>query len=110
MNTFFTSDTHWGHKNIIKFCSRPYASVEEMDEAMITNWNDRVRPGDTVYHLGDFTFYRREDQQRRIIDSLNGNIKLILGNHDDDLVYLPSKITIIPTLAKAKFDGISFEL
>ena len=81
MNTFFTSDQHWGHKNIIKYCERPFDSVEEMDEAMIANWNSVVGKHDEVFHLGDFSFLTRKDAltlRRR----LNGNICLLLGNHD----------------------------
>lgn len=51
---FFTSDTHFGHVNIILYCNRPFASVLEMNEQVIARWNDRVGPRDTVYHLGDF--------------------------------------------------------
>ena len=53
MNTFFTSDTHFGHNNIIEYCKRPYTSVEEMDAALEKNWNEVVKPDDLVYHLGD---------------------------------------------------------
>ena len=49
---YFTADTHFGHYNVIRFCDRPFASAEEMDEAMIQNWNDRVTGNDTVYILG----------------------------------------------------------
>jgi len=51
---FFTSDTHFNHVNIIKYCSRPFSSVEEMNREMIARWNSVVGPEDTVFHLGDF--------------------------------------------------------
>ena len=53
---YFTADTHFGHYNVIRFCDRPFASAEEMDKAMIQNWNDRVTGNDTVYILGDMFF------------------------------------------------------
>ena len=51
---FFTSDHHFGHQNIIRHCQRPFGGAAEMDEELIRRWNERVRPGDEVYHLGDF--------------------------------------------------------
>ena len=59
METFFTSDHHFGHRRIIDYCGRPYAHVDEMDEALIANWNARVGHSDVVYHLGDFTLKTR---------------------------------------------------
>jgi hypothetical protein len=53
-NIYFTADTHFNHANIISFCQRPFASVAEMNEALIAKWNARVGEGDLVYHLGDF--------------------------------------------------------
>ena len=82
MNYWFTADTHFGHKNIIKYTDRPFGSVEEMDEALIANWNARVAPDDEVYHLGDFAL-NSPAQCRKIIDRLNGKIHLIRGNHDN---------------------------
>ena len=53
---YFTADLHLGHANIIGHCGRPFASVEEMDRVLLQNWNDRVRPTDAVYILGDLIF------------------------------------------------------
>jgi len=78
-NIWFTSDTHYGHANIIRFCERPFATKEEMDEALIERFNECVKPGDTVYHLGDFSFAR---DPALVFRRLNGNKHLILGNHD----------------------------
>ena len=51
---FFTSDTHFGHSNIIKFCNRPFKNAEEMDRVLIENWNNKVPEDGLVFHLGDF--------------------------------------------------------
>ena len=77
---FFTSDTHFGHENVIRFCDRPFATVEEMDEALIKNWNDRVTNNDTVYILGDMFFRSKNPEQ--ILRRLKGKKRLIVGNHD----------------------------
>lgn len=53
-----------------------------MDETLINNWNSIVQPDDTIYHLGDFGFYRDSDKLRQVFDRLNGSKHLILGNHD----------------------------
>jgi calcineurin-like phosphoesterase family protein len=78
---FFTSDTHFGHENIIKFCNRPYANANEMNEALINNWNRVVGPDDTIFHLGDFAF-GGSYLWNNMLDRLNGHIHLIIGNHD----------------------------
>lgn len=81
---WFTSDTHFGHGNIIKFCNRPFSSVEEMDEVLIERWNARVKPNDTVWHLGDFSFYKSYEKLNEVFNRLNGNKYLVCGNHDYD--------------------------
>lgn len=82
---YLTSDTHFGHANIIKYCNRPFASASEMDRKLIENWNSVVTQQDTVYHLGDFGFYRSDDEFANIINRLNGNKFIIFGNHDKQL-------------------------
>lgn len=81
MNIFFTSDHHFGHANVIVYTKRPFTSIEEMDEALVENWNRSVRPGDSVYHLGDFAFLK-PDAVPALIKRLHGQIHLIRGNHD----------------------------
>lgn len=78
---FFTSDTHFGHKNIIDFCHRPYRDENHMNECLINNWNAVVNKDDFVFHLGDFAI---GDSKLWIntLKRLNGNIILIQGNHD----------------------------
>jgi len=78
---FYTADTHFGHEAIIGHCSRPFASVPEMDRYLIDRWNDVVRDGDLVYHLGDFAFADAE-YASWVFHQLNGRKILILGNHD----------------------------
>ena len=78
---FVTSDTHFFHANIIKYCNRPWSSAEEMNEGMIANWNNVVGSDDIVIHLGDFCFGGRQKVES-VFNRLNGNIDLVLGNHD----------------------------
>ena len=78
---YFTSDLHFGHANIIRFCNRPYENVEEMDRALIENWNSVIDKDDTVYVLGDVFFCKFNDALK-IMDQLNGHKNLVYGNHD----------------------------
>ena len=79
--TYLVSDTHFNHSNIIKYCSRPFSNIEEMNKVIIDNWNNIVDKEDTVYHLGDFGFGTKEEL-KEIFDKLNGKKYLIMGNHD----------------------------
>lgn len=78
---FFTSDTHFNHKNILAYCSRPFDSIEKMNEAIIANWNNKVPVDGIVFHCGDFALGGSE-AWHKILSRLNGQIHLILGNHD----------------------------
>ena len=82
VNIWFTSDTHFNHNNIIRFCNRPWNTVEEMDKALIENWNSVVKPDDIVFHLGDFAF-APNSKWKTLLQALNGKIYLIVGNHDE---------------------------
>jgi len=79
MTTYFTSDTHFGHK----LCAdkRGYDAVTDMDLDIARIWNAIVGPKDTVWHLGDFSFHSR-GRHRELVQELNGSIHLVLGNHD----------------------------
>ena len=78
---FFTSDTHFSHENIIKYCKRPFANITENDEEIIRRWNEKVPEDGIVFHLGDVAF---GDPERvdNILERLNGTIYLVIGNHD----------------------------
>lgn len=78
---WLTSDTHFGHENILRYCDRPFGSIEEHDDALISNWNQVVQSGDVVIHLGDF-MYRSDRTWGYFLSKLHGDIYLIQGNHD----------------------------
>lgn len=66
---FYIADMHFGHKNVIRYDNRPFDSIEEMDKAMITLWNETVGDNDVVYILGDFSWYK-EERQHLFLDVL----------------------------------------
>lgn len=81
-NIFLTSDHHFGHKNILKFCpNRPFNTIEAMNEGLIERHNEVVQPNDDIYFLGDFAFMDAR-QVMNILRRLNGNKHYIFGNHD----------------------------
>jgi len=80
MKIWFTSDHHFGHANIIKYCNRPFNSVGHMNAIMEDIWNSTIKPDDLVYYLGDFAMNPRAVSE--ILRNLNGKKILIPGNHD----------------------------
>lgn len=78
---YFTSDTHFNHSNIIKYCNRPFNNINNMNNTIINNWNNTVKSDDIVYHLGDFCL-SSDEEIKNIFNKLNGHIILIRGNHD----------------------------
>ena len=89
---FITSDTHFGHYNIINYCNRPFKDLNHMDETLIRNWNERIKPNDSVIFAGDFSFKNssggKEGEGSKINTSfdylkrLNGKLVMLKGNHD----------------------------
>lgn len=79
MTIWFISDTHFGHSNIIKYCNRPFNTIEDMNNCLIDNINKTVKKEDVLYHLGDFCFGDAEQYRTRLKCD---NIHIILGNHD----------------------------
>lgn len=78
---WFTSDLHFGHANIIELCNRPFDSIQHMNDMLVENWNNNVSANDTVYVVGDFAMGIIADNLP-IAQRLNGDKRLILGNHD----------------------------
>ena len=83
MKVFMISDTHFGDERILRYENRPFSSVEEMDKAIIENWNQVVGEEDTVFHLGDVSSYDPE-RNKEILSSLHGKKILVMGNHDQN--------------------------
>ena len=82
---WYASDHHFDHAKIIEYQTRPFSSLEEMNETMIARWNEVVKPQDHVWHLGDLTTHRKiHTIKYRILDRLNGHKRLLMGNHDLD--------------------------
>jgi calcineurin-like phosphoesterase family protein len=100
MAIFFTSDLHLGHRNIIRYCNRPFKNVNEMDDILISNWNSIVREEDTVYHLGDFAFKDAD----MYLKELNGNILFVRGNHDRPIECVIGK-NALPDVRNIKLNG-----
>ncbi|HYC02998.1 MAG TPA: metallophosphoesterase family protein [Azospirillaceae bacterium] len=110
MATYFTSDTHFGHAGAIPRFRRPFASVAEMDEAMIARWAEVVGPDDEVWHLGDFAIRRPAARMAEILDRLPGRKHLIVGNNDGpETLDLPGWASV-RHYAELEVDGVRLVL
>ena len=76
---YFTSDSHFSHANILKYCNRPFTDVHHMNTVLTNNWNSIIDQNDTVYFLGDFAM---SNYPEKYFDRLNGKKHLVVGNHD----------------------------
>lgn len=118
MTIWFTSDLHQAHKNIMKFCGRPFETVEEMNQSLTDGINAVVKPDDVLYHLGDLSFGHKKLPITEFINSLKCKLVLILGNHDeiirDNQEYFlemcPNIIEIVEERKRLKIDKIDITL
>ena len=85
---YFSSDQHFGHRNVLRFCQRPYETTKEMGKALIDNWNSKVTNNDIVFVLGDFFWFHSRHEIKKVIDKLNGKtIYIVPGNHCKRVAY-----------------------
>lgn len=110
MNIWFTSDMHFGHFNIIKYCKRPFKTLEQMNNTLIKNWNMRVKPGDIVFHVGDWSFHNTSGGKKGEGElhnglyyekQLNGKVIHVEGNHDKN-----NKVKTIIQNMEVKYGGL----
>jgi calcineurin-like phosphoesterase family protein len=123
--TFFTSDTHYGHANIIKYSGRPFKNADDMTYALKENHNAIVKPDDDVYHLGDHSYYDFNSTVDLLFE-LNGFFHYIFGNHDnvmkeirrhmkrspssDLTIDLEKKIRFLGNMEEVEVEGINITL
>lgn len=104
---FITSDTHFGAERTLELSKRPFRDVDEMDFALISNWNKKVRSKDGVIHLGDFGDFNA-------CTKLNfGEMKFVLGNYETkNGIFKPSdkRISLLPTGSSVTFRGKKYYL
>src|SRR3546814_11821444 len=100
VTVFFTADTHFGHGAGRALFGRPFATVAEMDAAMLAGWNERVGPDDEVWHLGDFALRMPTAEMETLLGALNGRKHLVIGNNAGaETVRLRGWATVTPTAA-----------
>jgi len=102
---FLIADVHFGHANIIRYCSRPFlvSNVQEMDDVLINNWNCTIAPENRVYFLGDLRYGRSAPPASEYLRRLNGMMTGITGNHDPELLGWKKQVTL-------QFEGVEFLL
>ena len=108
---FLTSDTHFGHENIIKYIDRPFQTIEEMDKTLINNINNTVGKDDELYILGDFCMNGGYSKRSWYRDAIRcKKVHLILGNHDTRLIahFKPSPFESEQDYCELKYKDVKF--
>ena len=106
---FLTSDSHYGHYHICKYCHRPFQSRSEMDQTLIKNWNAVVPEDGIVIHCGDFMLPHNEDikEYNKYLNQLHGRVLLLRGNHDiASLDWVSDKLIAVRDQAMIVVDGV----
>jgi len=103
----FFSDTHFDHKNIIKYCNRPFNSTQDMNQTLVENWCGTVDNDDTVFFLGDMSYGRDRSPIDYWLGKLNGKISYIRGNHDTDII---NRANVIHSHYGIKYNDYQFLL
>lgn len=115
---WLTADEHYSHRRIIGYQSRPFSSLEEMNSTLVTRHNELVKEGDTVIHVGDFSFGRADDFLR-VASLLNGTHCFMDGSHDrsmreffssPELTASNSRFHLLPKLFEFTFSGVKVVL
>jgi calcineurin-like phosphoesterase family protein len=110
MAVFFTADTHFGHSGARTLYRRPIASTSEMNAVMESNWNQVVRPNDTVWHLGDFALRTKTDAAAGLLRRLHGQKHLIIGNNDNPEITALPGWSSVHSYVEMELDGLQLVL
>lgn len=92
---FLISDTHFDHDNIIRYCHRPFRDRDQMNQYLVSRWNDAIRKTDRVYFLGDMAFGRNSHPPEYWLERLNGDIRFIRGSHDHSPHIRPADAVLV---------------
>lgn len=104
------SDTHFDHANIIRYCNRPFPSVQAMNRAMFNNWNNIIASNDLVYFLGDMSFGRHSRKEGFWLSRLNGRKVFIRGSHDQRVKNGGNNVLKISDKEVIQIEGVLFLL
>jgi calcineurin-like phosphoesterase family protein len=107
---WFTGDTHFGHAGAIGRFKRPFGSVSEMDDALVARWNELVKPGDEVWHLGDFAFRMNVNAVASLLGRLHGRKHLVIGNNDSASTLQQPEWASTQNYAELELDGVRLVL
>lgn len=103
---FVTSDLHFGHRNILTFCNRPFSDTKEMTEKLVSNWNEVVGKNDVVLDLGDVMWFDGRHEANRVLERLNGKHYIIQGNHDRRETFELSPVIVLESETVLWLEGL----